>query len=97
MLGIQELSFIALIVVVFVFVRPLFSKKQPAPRTARPAIKLSGKWRLAVAASIVYPAAVAAYIRPWRSDSIVFYYIGIGPVVLGWLVGWIAVGFKKRP
>lgn len=96
MLGFQEILIIVLVIGGIVAFRPLFSKKAPARRPVRPMNRIGGKWRLALAASIVYPAAVAAYIRPWKSDPFDFYYVGIAPVVLAWLVCWTVMGFKKR-
>jgi len=95
MLGFQEILIIILVILGFIVFRPLFSKR-PVQRKVRPTIEISGKWRLALVASVVYPAAVAVYIQPWQNDPIIFYYIGVGPVVLAWLLGWAVMGFKKR-
>jgi hypothetical protein len=59
-------------------------------------VALSGKMRLAIAISIVYPLAVAAYLQPWKNDMVLFLYVGIGPVVLYWLMKWVFAGIKDR-
>jgi len=57
---------------------------------------VTGKTRLAIAASVLYPLAMVPFLKPWRGDPLVFAYIGLGPVALGWLLRWVWVGFKRK-
>jgi hypothetical protein len=52
--------------------------------------------RLAIAISIVYPLAAAAYFEPWKKNLLLFLYMGIGPVALYWLMKWVFAGIKDR-
>ena len=94
MTGFQEILLIAAILLGILFVpRMLPGKASQAP--ARPPIVISRKMRVSLAASVVYPAVVAAFLQPWRGDPILFIYAGAGPVVLGWLAYWVLSGRKK--
>jgi predicted Na+-dependent transporter len=94
MSGFQEILLVAIILLGILFVPRMMSgrieegRKQPLPA-------LSRKVRLAIVASILYPAIVAAFIQPWHRDVTVFMYAGLGPVVLGWLGYWAFTGRKR--
>ncbi len=99
--GTQEI-FVLIIIAVLLFVLPrLFSRNQPR-RTREISLPesislLSGRMRLAVVVSILWPLLVIAYIKPWSSGTLdAALTIGIGPVVLGWSIRWIIAGFRKR-
>lgn len=98
MFGFQEILVVTVIVLGIIFLPSRFRKRQePAlRRPIKPTTRLSGKIRIAIAASVVYPALVSFYFRPWQKESILFYYIGVGPVVLGWLLHWVYKGFRGR-
>jgi hypothetical protein len=51
---------------------------------------------MAIAASVIYPGLIAAILQPWKGDLARFLYLGLGPVVLGWLLYWVMDGFKKK-
>ena len=94
MSGFQEILLVAVILVGILFVPRMMARKiEPGPR--RPAVVLSRKTRLAVAASVVYPAIAAALLQPWRRGVMMFFYAGLGPIVLGWLAYWVFAGRKK--
>jgi len=57
---------------------------------------LSGKMRMAVAASALWPAAIAALMQPWKNDLFPFIYIGLGPVILGWIIFWVYTGSIRK-
>ena len=95
MFGLQEILIITAIILGLLFIPRMTAKKQPNPPLAS-RFRVSGKMRMAIAASAVYVALTAAFFRPWHKDPVMFLYVGIGPVALGWLVGWVLVGFKKR-
>ena len=95
MFGAQETLIIVGIVLGVLLIPRILAGRQPQ-RVAEPKIRLSGKMRMAVTASALFPALAAAYFQPWRKDQVMFLYIGIGPVVLAWLLYWVSVGFKKK-
>jgi len=98
MSGVNEiLVVVAILAAIFLLPRMMPAKRQI--KAPAPSITISGKIRLAIAASVIYPLATAAYFQPWRKDMVLFLYIGIGPVALAWLLAWVYVGIKggRRP
>ncbi len=96
MLGLQEILIISAIVAGAIFIPRMVNPKKPAPRIVRPKHKLSGKLRLGIAASIVFPLVAAAFLQPWRNDPITYLFLGLGPVLLCWLLYWVLLGFRRR-
>lgn len=95
--GIQEILVLVAIIVGILFLPRVLNRGQ-AKETAeieQPFV-LTGKMRLALGASVVWPAAVAAYIQPWKNDLYMYLYIGVGPVVLAWIIFWIFTGFRNK-
>ena len=92
--GSSELLIIIVIGAIIFFILPMI-RKAPARRevSARP---VSGIARLALVASILWPALLAMIIEPWKEAVLKFIYIGIAPVVLAWAIGWVVVGFQKE-
>lgn len=95
MLGSQEFLVVAALVAGAIFIPRMMVKKEPQ-RPAGPKVQLSGKIRIAIAASCLYPAIAAAYFQPWRKDPFIFLYAGIGPVATAWMIWWIFQGFRKK-
>lgn len=95
MLGLQEILIISAIIVGAIFLPRLVNPKKPLPRPVRPRRKISGKGRLAIAATIVFPLIMAAILQPWRNDPIMYLYIGVGPVILCWLLFWVLQGYRR--
>ncbi len=94
MSGIQEILLVAVILLGILFVPRIMPKKaSQTPR--RLAVIIPRKLRVAIAASVIYPAAMAAFFQPWRKDLILFLYAGVAPVLLGWLLYWTFGGRKK--
>ena len=94
MSGFNEILLVAAILLGILFVPRMLSKKG-AQAPARPAIVISRNMRVAIAASVIYPAIVAAFLQPWHKDLILFLYTALGPVILGWLLYWVFTGRKK--
>lgn len=68
---------------------------RPQP-TARPRSSgLPGPMRLAIVASLLLPIAAAIYFEPWEGQVHRFLYIGVAPVIVGWIAWWVRMGFKK--
>ena len=95
MSGISEILVLVLIVLAIFFI-PRVMAKPEARRPAKPAVELTGKLRLAIAASVVWPAIIAAFLQPWRKDLVLFLYLGFGPVLIGWGAFWIMTGFRRK-
>jgi hypothetical protein len=93
--GIQEILVLVAIAVAIVCI-PRMTRQRGDIRPARPAPPLTGKIRLAIAASVLWPALLAVFFKPWQKDVETFLYAGFGPVALGWLVYWVAAGFRKH-
>ncbi len=95
MSGIQEILVLVVIILAIFFVpRMMARRKETVP--VRRAVPLSGKMRLSIAASIFWPAMMAAILKPWHNELISFLYIGIGPIALAWIVFWVFSGFRKK-
>jgi hypothetical protein len=95
--GIQEILILVVIILGILFLPRILNRGQEKePAGPVPPFVLSGKLRLAIAASILWPAVVAAFIQPWKSDLIPFLYLGLGPVALMWIMYWVLIGFRKK-
>ena len=95
MFGFQEILIITAIILGILFVPRMVAKRPQQPPPAL-TIKIPGKIRIALAASAIYMAIVAAWLQPWLKGPVLFLYIGLGPVLLSWLLYWVFLGFKKR-
>jgi hypothetical protein len=95
MSGVNEILIIAAIVAGIFFVPRMMPAKRQM-QVSKKAVTLSGRMRLAIAISIIYPLAAAAYFQPWKKDIMLFLYMGIGPVVFYWLMKWVFAGLKDR-
>jgi hypothetical protein len=95
--GIQEILLLVIIILGILFLPRVFNRgtetRQAAPR---PAIVISGKMRLAVAASVIWAAVMAAFLQPWEQDLSRYLYLGVGPVALIWIIYWVLTGFRKK-
>jgi hypothetical protein len=86
-------------IVVVVFLLPGMMRKKPN-RNLTPTvhkIKISGRMRLAIVSSLLWPALVALFLRPWNSHGDDFLFVALGPVALIWGIGWVWWGFRKGP
>jgi len=97
MSGITEILLIVAIIV-GIFMLPRLMARKPAqarwPRDARP--ELPGRMRFAILASLLWPALVAFFLKPWNSHWFAFFYIAVGPVALTWGIYWVFSGFRKE-
>lgn len=95
--GIQELLVLVIIVLGILFLPRILNRGQARPAVAaKPLVVLTGRLRLAIAASVLWPAIIAAFLQPWKQDLFPYLYFGLGPVALGWAVYWVFTGFKKK-
>ena len=98
--GTQEI-FVLIIISVLLFILPKMfsrnqSKKGPDISLSDTVSMLTGRMRLAIIASVVWPILVAVYLKPWSGGLDPFLYIGIGPVLIGWSARWIVAGFRRH-
>ncbi len=100
MSGIQEILVIVGIILAIVFIPRVTSRNQSrrphAVQLRNPVARLTGRMRLAIIASLIWLFGAAVYFEPWNTDLQSFLYIGVGPILLGWSVGWVVSGFRKR-
>ena len=95
--GIQEILLIVAIIMAILFIPRMTGRnrshtiKRPRPLTAR--FHLSGKLRLALSASLLWPLGAAIYLEPWREPLAPFLIFGLGPVLLCWSITWVMAGF----
>ncbi len=52
--------------------------------------------RLALVASFLWPALMILYLKPGPETALPFAYLGLGPVVLGWAVYWVVLGYRRK-
>ena len=95
--GIQEILVLVIIILGILFL-PRIMNRGPEKKTAEstPVFELSGKMRLAMAASVLWPVSVAAFMQPWKKDLFLYLYLGVGPVAVIWIIYWVFTGFRKR-
>ncbi len=97
--GFQEIVLVGLIIV-GVIILPRMLKPQPRPPQTPPyrlAQRLKWTFRLAIVLSILWPAAWAMVLAPWRPQNrIAFVLAGLAPVVVGWCIRWIIAGTKAN-
>lgn len=95
MFGLQEILIIIGVILGLIFIPRMTANQRPQPRS-EPKMRLSGKIRMAIVASLLYLGIAAAFVQPWRRDFLAFVYLGIAPVGLAWLIYWVFIGFKKK-
>ncbi len=94
--GYQEILIISAIVLAVIFIPRIMNPQKPPPRLVFQKKRISGGRRAALAASAVYPLIVAAVMQPWKGNMVSFLYMGLGPVLIVWLIYWVVQGFMRR-
>ena len=95
--GIQEILVLVIIVLGILFLPRILNRGQEKQLVdAKPVVVLTGRMRLAIAVSVLWPALIAAFMQPWKQDPILYLYFGPGPVAVIWVIYWVFTGFKKR-
>jgi hypothetical protein len=98
--GIQELLLPILIIMAIIMLPRITGRgKNNIPLKSLQSPQLpyfSGKLRLAIVSTILWPAIVALYLNPWNTGWKTFIIIGLGPVVIMWCLVWIIAGYKKQ-
>ncbi len=91
----EILVIIAIALAIFMLPRLTGKRIEKGGRQAGVISKMTGWARLAVMASILWPAVMVFFLKPWNGNWPMFLYVGIGPVVLSWGVFWVLSGFRK--
>ena len=95
--GIQEILVLVIIILGILFLPRILNRGQESrPVLRRPSGPVSGKMRLALSASVLWPAIMAAFMQPWQKNLYLYCYIGLGPVAFTWMIYWVFTGFRKR-
>ena len=95
--GIQEILVLLIIILGILFLPRILNRGQEQrPTVPRPSIVVSGKMRLAIAASVLWPAVMAAFVQPWEKYLSRYLFLGVGPVAFIWIIYWVLTGFRKR-
>ncbi len=95
--GIQEILVLVIIVLGILFLPRILNRGQEQQTVAaKPVVVLTGRMRLAIAASVLWPAVVAAFMQPWKQDLFSYLYLGLGPVLVVWILYWVITGFRKK-
>ena len=85
-------------IILGIILLPRMLRKQPESETVNQnrVFKLNGWERMAILISFLWLAFFALYLKPWNNEWHIFYYVGLGPIVLSWGIFWIFLGFKKN-
>jgi len=91
----EILVIIAIALAIFMLPRLTGKRIEKGGRQSGVISKMTGWVRLAVMVSILWPAVMVFFLKPWNGNWPMFLYVGIGPVVLSWGVFWVLSGFRK--
>ncbi len=95
--GIQEILVLVIIILgIFFLPRILNRGGEKQFVEIKPIVVLTGRMRLAVVASFLWPALIAAFMQPWKQDLFPYLYLGLGPVLIVWVLYWVLTGFRKK-
>lgn len=92
----QEFLVVVAIALVIFFL-PRLRGKNPAsgPKETNVVGVLTGWIRLSILLTVFWVAGLAAFLRPWEDNTILFFYSGLGPVAAFWGAVWVWLGYKK--
>jgi len=95
--GFNEIAVVALIAFAIFFLPRLKGKRQEIRfvKSTPKSLVVSGRMRLAIFVSILWAVGGAFFFQPWNENLLLFLYIGIGPVFLGWGLIWVIAGYRK--
>ena len=97
MSGVMEILLIIAIILGIFFLPRLMARKPEGDLQPRDqGFKFTGRMRFAIVASLLWPAIVAFFLKPWEGNWALFFYVAAGPVVLLWGFYWVFSGFRKE-
>ncbi|EFK05231.1 conserved hypothetical protein [delta proteobacterium NaphS2] len=91
----QLLVIIAIALAIILLPRLAGKRVEKNGSISRRFLEISGWLRLAIMASILWPAGAAFYFKPWNDHWSMFSLVGAGPVILFWGIFWVLSGFRK--
>jgi len=92
----EILLIVAIILGIFMLPR-LMARKQDGDLQLRDqGFRFTGRMRFAIMASLLWPAIVTFFLKPWKGDWPLFFYVAVGPVALLWGIYWVFSGFRKK-
>jgi len=96
MTGISEIL-VLLLLITGILILPRFFKGEPVKKSSSPKMlkKLSAKIRFCIVLSLVYPIAIALYLKPWNDNLVAYISYGVIPVIVAWSIAWVLAGKKK--
>ena len=96
MTGATEILVLILLILAILILPRMFKS---TPQNKRPLSKqlpqLRPITRAGIIMTLVYPAGMALYLKPWESHLIGFLSFGVLPVFLSWSLVWILSGKKN--
>ena len=98
MSGFHEILIVVIIILAIFFVPRLTAKQAQHhrfPVRAKSLPALTGKLRLLIVFSIMWPILLALYFEPWHKSPIPFVYVAVLPVIISWAGYWVIVGYRK--
>ena len=96
MSGLIEILVIVAIILGIILLPRMLRKPEPETRPLSRGLKLTGWERLAILVSLLWLTFFTLYLKPWNNEWPIFFYVGVGPLVLSWGIFWIFLGFKKK-
>lgn len=95
MSGIQEILVVIFILLVILYL-PKRTSRNGGQIPGKSNTHLSFRLRLAIVASLVWPALTAGVLHMLTRDWTLFVYFGAAPVFLAWGIAWVAAGRRRR-
>jgi hypothetical protein len=95
----QEFLVVGAIALALFFLPRLMGRNtapEPERNSPRLMATLTGWMRLAILVTIFWISGLAAFLKPWESNTILFLYVSLGPVAAVWGAFWVWSGYKKH-
>ena len=90
----QEILVLVVIALAIFYLPRLLGRRPAAEPVVRPPA-LTGWMRLAILVTVFWIAGLAAYLKPWENDILIFLSAGLGPATVFWGAVWVWSGYKK--
>jgi hypothetical protein len=96
MSGLQEILVIVLILLGVLYLPRRAGRENGGMRRANAPATMSGRMRLGIVLSVLWPVGVAFYLKPWQGDPMLFAGVGLLPAAAGWAAAWVIRGYRRR-
>ena len=91
----ELLLILALVLGIFVLPRLMSRNQEKSAAVTDSCFRPKGWTRLAIVASVVWPAIALFFMQPWNGHWVSFLYTALGPVALIWGIAWVFSGFLR--